>query len=264
MRLGIIGYGNMAGAILDGVLRKELFSPEQISVFDPGEARRALARKKGVTLAEDNRALCRRSDLILLSVKPQVIASVLDEIAPEADGKCFASIAAGISTDFLRSRLGAGALCVRIMPNTPMMLGCGAVAVARAPQVPDALFQTVCGLFSAAGTVSLIDEKKMDEITGVNGSSPAYFFRMAAAMEEAAVEQGIDRETARVLIAKTMEGSAKMLQDSGKTAGELTAQVTSPGGTTLAALTAFDEGGFDALIREAMLRCTKRSRELGR
>ena len=150
------------------------------------------------------------------------------------------------------------------MPNTPLMLGVGATAVARAEDVAPELFQTVLELFRAAGVVAVIEESQMDDIINVNGSSPAWFFRLADIMVKRAVSVGIDADTALRLTAATMEGAARMLAESGKTPEELCRQVCSPGGTTLASLSVFEERDFDGLMLDAMDRCTKRSKELGK
>lgn len=263
LRLGIIGAGNMARAILDGVVSAGLFQPEQITVSNPHPDKLEHPKALGAKVTLDNREAASAADILLLAVKPQKFEEVLSGLAGCCGGKCVVSIAAGISTDWIRARL-PGAFVVRVMPNTPLRLKQGAAAVAQAPDVPDGLFRQVCDMFSAAGLVSIIPESQMDVVTAVSGSSPAYFFRMADAMTRWAAEQGMEPETALELSAAAMKGAAEMLLHAGQTAGELTRQVCSPGGTTLAALSAFDEGGFDALMAEAMSRCAARSKELGK
>jgi pyrroline-5-carboxylate reductase len=260
--LGVIGAGTMATAILDGIVARGLFLPEHMIVSNPHVEKLEHPKALGITVTCDNRAVAETADLILLGVKPQKLDEVLGGIADCCAGKCVISIAAGISTDWLRARL-PDALIVRVMPNTPLQLGMGATAVAQAPDVPKGLFQAVCEIFDAAGCVSVIPESQMDTVVPVNGSSPAFFFRMADAMVRWAVRQGMDPQVAFELCAATMKGSAEMLLRSGKTAQELTRQVCSPGGTTLAALSAFDQRDFDGLLADAMDRCVRRSRELG-
>lgn len=263
LHLGFIGAGNMATAILDGVVSKVLFPPEQIIVSNPHVEKLGHPKALGTQVTCDNAAVVRAADLVILAVKPQKFEEVLAGIRDCCAGKCVVSIAAGISTDWIRERL-PGALVVRVMPNTPLQMGAGATAVAYAPDVPDDLFQTVCGIFAAAGAVAVIPESQMDDVISVSGSSPAFFFRMADVMVRWAVEQGMDPQVALELAACAMKGSAEMLLRSGKTAEELTRQVCSPGGTTLAALTAFDDRDFDGLLTDAMTRCVNRSRELGK
>ena len=155
----------------------------------------------GVHTTTDNQTVARQAGLIVLGVKPQMFPDVLPALAGEVAGKCVVSIAAGISAASLREAL-PGTMVVRAMPNTPLMVGVGATAVARADEVPADLFQAVLDLFSAAGAVAVIDEGQMDDIINVNGSSPAWFFRMADVMVRRAVEAGIDAQTALTLAAK--------------------------------------------------------------
>ena len=262
--IGFIGAGNMGSAILKGVLERGVVRPDQVWLSNRHGDKLAPFAALGVHTTTDNREAASHAGMLVLGVKPQVFGEVLPELRDLTPGKCVVSIAAGISTAYLRREL-PGARVVRAMPNTPLMVGAGATAVARpGGDVSPQELQQVLDLFAAAGTVALIDEGQMDDILDVNGSSPAWFFRMADVMVKRAVEAGIDAETALLLTAKTMEGSARLLLESGKTPEELCRQVCSPGGTTLASLTAFEERDFDGLMREAMDRCAQRSRELGR
>jgi pyrroline-5-carboxylate reductase len=263
LKLGFIGAGNMASAILGGILRQGLLPSRQISMADPMADKLGNLKESGVHVTNDNRSVALYADLLILAIKPQMFDAVLPQLADCVSGKCVVSIAPGISVGYLQKRLH-GAFVVRVMPNTPLLVGMGATAVAEAGCVPAEMFQTVIDIFSAAGEVAVIPESQMDAIVAVSASSPAFFFRMADAMVTEAQRQGIDPALALRMAARTMEGSANMLLQSGKTAKELTTQVCSPGGTTLAALSAFDDMGFEAMISEAMIRCTKRSRELGR
>ena len=263
MKLGFIGAGNMATAILDGVVSKDLAWPEGIYISNPHPEKLEYPKSLGVHTTQDNAQVAAAADLIILAVKPQKFEEVLPGIAEHVAGKCVVSIAAGISTDYLKSRL-PGAHVVRVMPNTPLQLGMGATAIAQAPDVPEFYFRAVCDIFAAAGLTAVIPESQMDAVIPVSGSSPAFFFRMAAAMTRWAGEQGMDEDLALQLCAATMAGAAEMLLSSGKSAQALTNQVCSPGGTTLAALTAFDERDFEGLISDAMTRCAQRSKELGK
>lgn len=263
MVLGFIGAGNMNGAILSGVLKQGIVMPDKVWLSNRHQEKLLPFAVRGVHTTMDNTQVAIQADLIVVGVKPRMFPDVLPELAAHTVGKCVVSIAAGISTDTLRKAL-PGAMVVRAMPNIPLTVGVGATAVARSAEVPDTLFQSVQELFSAAGAVAVIKEDQMDDIINVNGSSPAWFFRMADVMVRRAIAVGIDSETALTLTAKTMEGSARLLLESGKTPEELCRQVCSPGGTTLASLSAFEEYDFDGLMLEAMDRCTKRSKELGK
>lgn len=261
--LGTIGAGNMAGAILSGILDKDLLPADRVWLSCRTASKLTPWREKGVRTTLDNVVVAENADVVMLAVKPQNYDEVLEQIAPVGAGRCILSIAAGITTDYIRSRV-PGALVVRAMPNTPLRVGRGATAVAAAPDVPPELFDWVCALFGAAGEVAVIPESQMDDVIAVSGSSPAFFFRMAAAMVAEAQAAGMDPSVALRLAAKTMEGAAAMLLESGQSAQELTRQVCSPGGTTLAALSAFDDYHFEDLYHEAALRCAKRSKELAR
>lgn len=263
MTLGFIGAGNMVTAILSGVFKQGLARPEDVWLSNRSKEKLVPWAEKGVHVTTDNAVVAENAQLIVLGVKPQVFDAVLPQVAPYATGKCILSIAAGISSGYLKERL-PGALVTRAIPNTPMKLGMGATVIAEAPEVPVELFETVCALFSAAGEIAVIPEEQMDDFIAVSGSSPAFFFRMVAAMVEAAKAAGIDETLALQMAAQAMAGSAAMLTQSGLTAQELTRQVCSPGGTTLAALTAFDEYRFEEMIHEAAKRCAQRSRELGK
>lgn len=261
--MGFIGAGNMATAILDGVVSKRVFQTDRIMISNPHFDKLAHPKALGVEVTTSNEEVVANSDIIILAVKPQMFEEVIADIRNRCVGKCIVSIAAGISTAWIRDRI-PGALVIRVMPNTPLQLGLGATAVADSSDVSSDLFQCVCNIFSAAGSVAVIPESQMDDVIPVSGSSPAFFFRMADVMVRWAQEQGMDPRVSLELTAATMKGSAEMLLSSGKTANELTRQVCSPGGTTLAALTAFDDRDFDGLIYDAMNRCTRRSKELGK
>ncbi len=260
-RIGFIGAGNMASAIIAAILQNQLWKPEDITLSDPDEVRLAPFLAQGMRSAS-NRETVETCPLVVLAVKPQIMDNVLRGIAPVSSGRCFLSIAAGISTGFIGERL-SGAQVLRVMPNTPMMVSMGATVIADTP-VPEELRQAAVAIFGGAGETAFLPENLMAEIIGVSGSSPAYFFRFIGAMVEAAQAQGLDPALSLRLAVQSMEGAAAMLKQTGKSPAELTAQVASPGGTTRAALDVFDAGGFEDMIQKAMLACTKRAYELGR
>lgn len=261
--LGFIGAGNMASAILNGILRTGLIPPERIRMSNRHAEKLEIPARRGVVTTVDNKMVAGEADIVILGIKPQMFAEVLPEIAPLLWGKCVVSISPGYSVSWLQSQL-PGAHVVRAMPNTPLLVGKGVTAVAEAPQTPKSLFDAVVEIFSAAGEVSIVTESMLDAVIAVSGSSPAYFFTMADAMVKGAGKLGMDPEEALRLTALTMEGAARMLLESGGGAGELARQVCSPGGTTLAALTAFQEYRFEEMVSKAMARCVARSRELGK
>lgn len=261
--LGVIGAGNMGSAILQGALDSGVMLPKQVWISNPHSEKLTPFGDRGAVTTNSNLELVNAVDIVLLAVKPQRISEVLEEIRPYVEGKCVVSIAAGISREWLQAQL-PGAYIICVMPNTPLMLGCGASAMTERGNVPEEMYDCVYQVFSAVGLVQILPADKMNEIIAVSGSSPAFFFRMISLMVRAAEKQGIDPDVALKMASKTMEGAALMLQNSGKTAQELEKQVCSPGGTTLAGLTAFDDLGFDQMIDEAFVRCTKRAYELGK
>ena len=263
LRLGVIGAGNMGTAILSGALAKGVVAPDEVILSNPHLEQLDSWGVRGVRLTTDNLCAVRETDLLLLAVKPKVVDSVLDEIRAHTAGKCVISIVAGLSKACLKEKIPeAHVVCV--MPNTPIMLGVGACAVTPGDGIPEDLYCAALSLFSAGGVVAEVPENQMNTIIPVNGSSPAFFFRMIRAMMGSAQARGIDGDTALRLAAQTMAGAAEMLLRSGKTPEELIRQVCSPGGTTLAALTAFDDLDYDGLIDEAFERCIRRADELGR
>lgn len=263
MILGFIGAGNMAAAILDGVISKGVFLPAQVIISNPSAEKLKHPHELGVRTTHQNREVVDTADLIILAVKPQKFDEVLEEIKGSGEGKCFVSIAAGITTEWIRERL-PGAHVVRVMPNTPLQVGLGATAIAEAPDVPMEFLQMVSSVFGAAGTVAVLPEALMDAVIPVSGSSPAFFFRLIKVMVEWACNQGIAQEVALELAASTMKGAAEMLLKTGKMPEELVRQVCSPGGTTLAALKVLDDCGFDGSMNDSMTACMLRSIELGK
>lgn len=264
MKFGVIGVGNMANAILESILDNGVFSPSEIVLYDPYSKVIDKFVSKGCFVADSPDELLDRSDLVLLAVKPGNIEQALGNLTVNTSGKCIVSIAAGISSGYLKKFLCEGTYVIRVMPNTPIMVKCGATAIAFNDGVPEKYWNKAVSIFSNAGSVCFVDESLINAATAVNGSGPAYFFTMADEMVKAAEEHGLDRETALILTAKTMEGAARMLLESGRSPSELADAVSSPGGTTLAALNEMKNSGFYEAIRKGMAACVKRAFELGK
>ena len=265
LKIGFIGAGNMATAIIRGILGKGDYKPNDISVYDLNPAQIEKMCAMGVRPADSAVEIVKQCDLVFLAVKPQnyeeVLAGIRSSVAKET---IFVTIAAGISTEYIMKALGVSCPVVRAMPNTPLLLGKGATALCRASNVPNDIFHSVIDIFSASGDVAVLTEDKMNTIIAVNGSSPAYIYLFAKAVVDWAVTQGIDSKVALDLICKTLEGSAEMLRSSGNTPDELIKMVSSPGGTTLKAMEALKKHGFYEGLWDAMDQCTKRAEELGR
>ena len=260
-----LGAGNMANAILSGAVAAGSLKPEEIGTYNVHEEKCRAMAEKGYRVYSSIPELCRESRYILLSMKPQQAEEVLLAMKPAfTPDRVVVSIAAGISRAYIQSILGAEAKVVLVMPNTPLLVGCGATAMACCPPTSREELDFVRGIFASAGLVREIPEGKMNEVIAVSGSTPAYLYRIAQCFCQYAGEQGIDEETASALFCQTMVGAAKMLTESGKTPGELIRMVTSPGGTTLAGLTALEEGGLEELIRDCCEATVRRAYELGK
>lgn len=259
--IGFIGAGNMTSAILGGALRRHVVLPEHVYLSNPHREKMEPFRCQGVYVTTSNAEAAAKADILVLAVKPQMFDAVLPDLVAHTEGKCVVSIAAGISSAYIKERL-PGTYVIRAMPNTPLLIGKGITALTQSDDVPAAYFEAVMDLFRGAGEIVVVREAQMDAVIALSGSSPAYFFRIADAMVQKGVALGVDADLALKLTSITMEGAAGMLIKSGKTAQELTRQVCSPGGTTLAALSAFDDAGLDATIAEAMERCVIRAEEL--
>ena len=254
-KIGFIGAGNMATAIINGMIGNKAKEPSMIYVFD--NAKLDIMKQKGVNACASANEAVEKSDIIVLAVKPQNYEEVLLGIKSSVTAeKVFVTIAAGISISYVTETLGVNCPAVRVMPNTPLLLGYGAIS--------DEDFNEIYKMFSLSGEVCLFSESKMNEVISINGSSPAYFYLFALAMKQYAEEAGFDGETALKLIAKTMEGSAHMILESGDSLETLIQKVSSKGGTTIAALDVMKSKGIPEAIKEGMAACTKRAEELGK
>jgi pyrroline-5-carboxylate reductase len=266
-KLAMLGAGNMAGALVKGLLETKRYRARDIWVSDADAAQvRRMRREYGVDGAPENRTLVAESEVVVLAVKPQILSDVMAEIAPEVTRRqLFVSIAAGFTLARLQVGLGAQAKVVRVMPNTPALVGAGMSVFVRGARAKPADGGTVTELFGGVGAVVQIkDESLMDAVTGLSGSGPAYVYRFAEGLIAGAVAEGLDERLARQLTYQTIRGAALMLQETGRSPEELRAMVTSPGGTTLAGLQALDAGGFVSNVSNAVAAATHRSRELGK
>jgi pyrroline-5-carboxylate reductase len=264
-KIGFIGAGNMAGALVKGLLRAGGCAPADLWVSDAADAQlRRLKRAHKIDGVRDNRALVRGSLTIVLAVKPQVMAQVLEEIRSEATPKkLFISIAAGFPLRRLEQGLGSGSRVVRVMPNTPCLVGKGmAVAVAGSHATPADLKHTL-KLFSACGeAVAITGEALLDAVTALSGSGPAFVYYFAEALVDGGVRGGLSAQLATKLCFQTLVGAAAMLVESGMSARELREMVTSPGGTTLAGLTALEQHRFRDAVIAAVEAANRRAHEL--
>ena len=263
--IGFIGAGNMATAIISGMLRTKQYDPSKIYIFDLDQNKKRKIAQMGVTVCDHSLEVVKQCAYVVLAVKPQNYKEVLGEIKPAVRKDLVViSIAAGISTNYIKENLQCNCPVVRAMPNTPLLLGEGATALCASNNVSKEQFRTVCDLFSASGIVEILTEDKMNAVIAVNGSSPAYVYLFAKAIVDFASRYGIDQDQAMQLCCQTLKGSAQMLSDSGQTPEELIRMVSSPGGTTLEALKVLEQKGFYHAIQDAMAQCTKRAQELAK
>lgn len=265
-KIGFLGAGNMAGALIKGLLGAKLYRPQDMVVSDvlPAQLRRIKTTYK-VEGLNDNRAVVRTAQTIVLAVKPQIIDQVLAEIQPEVTKtKLFISIAAGVPLRRLENGLGGTARVVRVMPNTPALLGKGIAVVVRGHKAKPQDEKLTLALFRGVGeALAVKDEALMDPVTGLSGSGPAYVYRFAEALIAGGVQEGLPPAVATRLTFQTIEGAVAMLKETGKSPRELRDMVASPGGTTLAGLSRLEEGSFAITVAAAVSAATRRSKELG-
>ena len=263
--IAFIGGGNMAASLIGGLIRNGT-AATSIAVAEPNaELREALAREFGVGVRATNDDAAQEADVLVLAVKPQVMKTVcagLRAIAQERK-PLIVSIAAGLRIDQLDAWLGGDMAIVRCMPNTPALIGAGATGLCANAHVSAAQRALVQNLIAAAGSVAWIEhEALMDTVTALSGSGPAYFFLLVEALVDAAVAQGLPREAATALATQTCLGAGRMLREDGAAPAELRRRVTSPGGTTQAALDSFAASDFNSIVARAIAAATQRGAEL--
>ncbi|MFW5472570.1 pyrroline-5-carboxylate reductase [Knoellia sp. CPCC 206450] len=260
--VAIFGAGVMGETLLSGLLRAGRPADELIITERRADRAAELTDKYGVR-ALTNVEAATEADTLVLVVKPQDMAALLDEISPHvADGNLVVSLAAGITTEFLESRLAEGRSVVRVMPNTPALVDQGMAAVSGGQHCRPEQLQHAIELLGATGKVTEVPEKQLDAVTAISGSGPAYIFYVVEAMIEAGVVLGMPRATATELVTQTLFGAATMLRETGQHPTVLREQVTSPGGTTAAALRELDDHKVRAAFISAMEAAAVRSKEL--
>ncbi|TVQ53976.1 MAG: pyrroline-5-carboxylate reductase [Phycisphaerales bacterium] len=259
--MGVIGGGNMARAIIEGAIRQEVLEPESIIVAEINESRLSEMAALGCAVTRHAGDVV-DAEQIMLAIKPQVMAEVAKTIAPMPESRPVISIMAGRHSSTIRAALGEHARIVRVMPNTPCQIGAGmsVIALGEGAQPGDEALAEK--LFSAIGRCLTMDESHMHAVTAVSGSGPAYLFLFAEAMEQAADQLGLPHRDGRTLVAQTLLGAARLLNESGQTADQLRQSVTSPGGTTAAAIEVMFEGELPQIVAEALLAARQRGEEL--
>jgi pyrroline-5-carboxylate reductase len=261
---GFIGSGKMATALIRGILRTGVAEPPDLAASDPlAAARVALAADTGIDVFETSAPVVERSQTLVLAVKPQVMHDVLAQLRPlVGPGHLVISIAAGVSIATLREGLGADRRIVRVMPNTPALLGEGASAYALGPGLRRDDEAVTKEFLAAVGRAVRVPEPLLDAVTGLSGSGPAFVYLMIEALSDGGVRMGLPRDVATTLAAQTVLGAAKMVLETGLHPGVLKDQVTSPGGTTIAGLHAMERGGVRGALIDAVEAASRRSAEL--
>jgi pyrroline-5-carboxylate reductase len=265
-KIGFIGAGRMATALARGLVAAQLASPDRLLASDPSkEAREHFARASGGATTTDNAEVAAQSGVVFLAVKPQDVSATLADLQGNlTDEHLLISIAAGVRLDTIAKAVGDGARLVRVMPNTPCLVGKGASAYCLGPRARGADGKRVADLLSAVGIAFEVDEKLLDAVTGLSGSGPAFVYVMIEALSDGGVRMGLPRDVATALASHTVRGAAEMVVVGNEHPAVLKDRVTSPGGTTIAGLQALESGGFRAALISAVDAATRRSVELGK
>jgi pyrroline-5-carboxylate reductase len=265
-KIGIIGAGKIGAAIARGIIGAGLVSKDQVMASDVSEAlRQSVAKELGIQVTSDNRKLSDFADIVIVAVKPQIVDSVVKEIAAKlGKTKLLVSVAAGVTLSRIEASAGAGARVVRVMPNVSCVVGAGAAGYAGGAKASAEDLERVGAILNSFGIGLPMEEKYLDAVTGLSGSGPAYVFLFIESLADGGVQVGLPRDVALKLALQTVYGAARMALESAKHLGELKDEVTSPGGTTIAGLYVLEKGGFRGTVMEAVLQATRRSQELGK
>ena len=263
--IGVLGAGNIASAIVAGIISSGIAPAERVVVYDISEERIALFRQKGCTGAASAAEVVEKCDTVILSVKPQNFSDLFGSMRGSLTAdKLLITIAAGVTIARVKTLAGLELPVVRVLPNTPMLLSQGASVIAAEAPVTGEQLDFAESIFNSCGITKRIDESAINASLPIHSSSPAFLFLFAKITADYAEKEGIDRDSAMSLFAQTMRGCADMLDKSGMSAEQLIRMVTSPNGTTEAALKEFERLGFSETVTSALVRCKERGDELGR
>lgn len=264
MKLGFIGFGNMAEAIMGGVIANDFVKPEDIIISRRDVSKLEAAKEKyGVNITPNNVEVVEQSDILVLCVKPQMLQGVIDEIKPTVkSSQLVISIAAGKTLMWLENAFGKTVKLVRTMPNTPALVGEGCTGLCFSEGISDGEKRYAIDLFGCVGKADEVAEQLMDVVGGVSGSSPAFVFMFMEAMADAAVANGMPRKQAYEFAAQAVMGSAKLMLETGKHPGELKDMVCSPGGTTIQGVRILEEQGMRASVMNAINGTIEKSKQL--
>ncbi|WGW10976.1 pyrroline-5-carboxylate reductase [Saxibacter everestensis] len=266
--VAVLGVGSMGEALLSGILRAGLPAGSVTATVRSPDRASELRQRTGVTVldtsadAAANQSAAREADIVILAVKPHGILDLASEISDAVTRDCVViSVAAGITTSAIETRL-PGAAVVRAMPNTPSLVGAGVVAIAAGESADQDALDRAAAILAGAGMTRQVREDQLDAVTAISGSGPAYFFLLAEALVDAGQQLGLDPETAKALVVGTAAGAGALMEQTGKDPAQLREQVTSPGGTTKAALDVFEEHGLREIALAAAQAAARRSAEL--
>ncbi len=259
MNIGIIGSGNMASALAGGLINSGIVRADEISISDKSASKLVKWQEKGVFTTEDNNEVYKYSDIVIFAVKPNVLPFVMEEAASQTDGKIFISIAAGVTIEKIEATLGKNAKIIRAMPNTPALVGCGMTVISPNSNVSKQELSLVEKILSGVGEVVVLEEKHINAATALHGSSPAYVYMLLDAMADSGVKYGIPKDIALRLAAKAVEGSAKMVLETGEHPQKLKDDVCSPGGTTIAAVCELEKRCFSTSVQQAIDKCVEKA-----
>lgn len=259
----VVGGGRMGEAIIAGLIDAGVMPADRITVAEPDAARRKSLGGSLHVHCVSSAAKAEQSDIALLAVKPQVMDAVVGSLSASLAQSLVVSIAAGITTARLESLLPEGTGVVRVMPNTPALVGMGMAVVSGGSNVSDEQVETVRAMFGAIGDALVIDERYQDAASAISGSGPAYFALVVDALARAGVRQGLTRDVAQRLAVQTMRGTAELIESTGQHPQAVIDAVSSPGGTTIAALEAMQREGLPTAIADGVAAAVKRSKELG-
>lgn len=264
MKIGFIGCGNMGGAILDGGLNAGVLHKKNIIVSTHSEESNLNVRQKYGVKTSSNKTLVELCDIIFMAVKPNMFDDIIDEIKGKyTEDKIIVSIAAGISISYLKNRFENQQMkIIRVMPNTPAMVGEGMSGICASKEVDKEVFNKVAAIFSGIGKYIRVNENDMDAVTAISGSSPAYAFMFIDAMVKSGMGMGLSEDAAKLLAAQSMLGASKMVLNSELSCEQLKINVCSPGGTTIEAVKVFDDADLYEIVDKAMKACADKSKEL--
>ncbi len=263
-KVGFIGAGNIASAIFGGIISSGYIKPENVYVFDTDAEKTKKFISAGAHLTLSASELTEICNFVFLTVKPQIYSEVLSSVKGSAKDTCFVDVAAGISIAYIKDILGFDAPVIRVMPNTPLMYGLGSSALVKKDPVTDEQFEFICGCFDSCGVTCVVDEEMINTVIAVSGSAPAYVMKLAKALIDYAVSNGLNSDNAEKLVLQVFAGCSKMVLSSNKSIEELIAMVTSPNGTTEAGLKSLAANNFDNIICECLDATVKRAEELSR